>query len=64
MFKTQKDKIMTYVKNIENELIQRIPHATDLLNDISQSIAERAVYNTSWGFGQQITILAGLALTS
>lgn len=47
-FKTQKDKIMTYVKNIENELIQRIPHATDLLNDISQSIAERAFYNTSF----------------
>jgi len=48
MFKTQKDKIMTYVQNIENELVQRIPHATDLLKDISQSIAERAFNNTSF----------------
>ncbi|RUR05838.1 hypothetical protein [Legionella sp. km772] len=39
---------MTYVKNIENELIQRIPHTIDFLNDISQSIAERAFYNTSF----------------
>lgn len=35
MFKTQKDKIMTYVTNIENELIQHIPQAADLLNDIN-----------------------------
>ncbi|MBN9230959.1 MAG: hypothetical protein J0I93_08920 [Legionella sp.] len=39
---------MTYVQNIENELVQRIPHATDLLKDISQSIAERAFNNTSF----------------
>ncbi|WP_133137995.1 hypothetical protein [Legionella rowbothamii] len=39
---------MTYVTNIENELIQHIPQAADLLNDINQSAAELAFVNTSF----------------
>ncbi len=48
MFKTQKDKIMNYVKNLENELIQIIPQDSDILNDINRSIAEQAFMNTSF----------------
>lgn len=39
---------MTYVTNIENDLIQRIPQATEFLNDINQSLAELAFINTSF----------------
>lgn len=48
MFKTQKDKIMNYVTNIENEIIQIIPQAADLLRDVNQSAAELAFINTSF----------------
>ncbi|MGL6028243.1 MAG: hypothetical protein ACRC0M_00440 [Legionella sp.] len=39
---------MTYVTNIEKELIQNIPQAADFINDIAQSAAERAFINTSF----------------
>lgn len=39
---------MNYVKNLENELIQSLPEASTFLNDISQTIAERAFMNTSF----------------
>lgn len=39
---------MSYVKNLEIELLQRTPETSDFLNDISQSIAERAFMNTSF----------------
>lgn len=48
MFKTQKDNIMTYVTNIENEIIKNITQAADLLRDITQSTAELAFVNTSF----------------
>lgn len=37
-----------YVKNLEIELIKNIPGASDFINDLSQSTAERAFMNTSF----------------